>query len=100
MPTPKITPVNDYILIEPEKAAEQTKSGLYIPDSADKNKPQKAKVVAVGPGKIGDDNERMPMSVQVGDTVLYTKYGPTEVKIGQDEYTFIQEGDVIAVITE
>jgi chaperonin GroES len=95
----KIQPVNDYILIEPEKAEEKTASGIYIPDTADKEKPQKAKVVAVGPGKIGKNGERVALSVKVDDTILYSKYGPTEVKLGQEEYFFIQDSDVIAVLT-
>lgn len=98
MTKPKIQPVNDYILIEPEKAAEKTASGLFIPDTASKDKPQKAKVVAVGPGKVGKDGARVALSVTAGDTVLYSKYGPTEVKIGQEEFLFIQESDVIATI--
>jgi len=93
-----IKPVNDYILIEPETASEQTASGIYIPDTADKDKPQKAKIIAVGPGKIGKNGEREALSVAAGQTVLYTKYGPTEVKIDGNEHTFIQESDVIAVI--
>ncbi len=99
MANPKIQPVNDYILIEPEKEETKTASGLYIPDTADKEKPQQAKVVAVGPGKLGKDGKREPLSVKKGDTVLYSKYGPTEVKLGQDEYQFIQESDVIAVLS-
>lgn len=98
MSKPKITPVNDYILIEPETAAEKTKSGLYIPDTADKDKPQRGKVVATGPGKIGKDGKRTELSVTVGQTILYTKYGPTEVKLDGVEYFFIQDSDVIAVI--
>ena len=94
----KIQPVNDYILIEPEKELEQTANGIYIPDTADKEKPQKAKVVAVGPGKIGKDGKRETLSVKTGDVVLYSKYGPTEVKLDKDEYFFIQDSDVIAVL--
>lgn len=90
--------MNDYILIEPEKELEKTASGIFIPDTADKEKPQKAKVVAVGPGKIGKDGKREELSVKAGDTVLYSKYGPTEVKLGEDEYFFIQDNDVIAVL--
>ena len=96
----KIQPVNDYILIEPEKAEEKTASGIFIPDTADKEKPQKAKVVAVGPGKLGKDGKREELSVKAGDVILYSKYGPTEVKLGKDEYFFIQESDVIAIIKE
>jgi len=94
----KIQPVNDYILIEPEKAEEKTASGIFIPDTADKEKPQKATVVAVGPGKLGKDGKRVELSVKVGDAILYSKYGPTEVKLGADEYFFIQDSDVIAVL--
>ncbi len=95
---PKIQPVNDYILIEPEKAEEKTAGGIYIPDTADKEKPQKATVVAVGPGKLGENGERIELSVKIGETILYSKYGPTEVKLGADEYFFIQDSDVIAVL--
>ena len=93
-----IKPVNDYILIEPAEAEEKTASGIFIPDTADKEKPQKATVVAVGPGKLGDDGARAELSVKIGDTILYSKYGPTEVKLGADEYFFIQDSDVIAVL--
>jgi len=93
-----IQPVNDYILIEPETAAEQTASGIYIPETADKDKPQQAKVVAVGPGKMGKDGQRAALSVKEGDVVLYSKYGPTEVKIENVEHTFIQDSDIIAVV--
>ena len=96
----KIQPVNDYVLIEPEKAEEKTASGIFIPDTADKEKPQKAKVIAVGPGKIGKDGAREELSVKAGDIVLYSKYGPTEVKLGADEYFFIQDSDVIAILTQ
>jgi chaperonin GroES len=95
----KIQPVNDYILIEPEKAETKTKSGIFIPETADKEKPQQAKVIAVGSGKLGKDGKRMEMSVKVGDTILYSKYGPTEVKLDGEEYFFIQDSDVIAIIS-
>jgi len=95
-----IQPVNDYILIEPETAAEQTASGIYIPDTADKDKPQQAKVIAVGPGKMGKDGQRTPLSVSEGDIVLYSKYGPTEVKIDGAEHTFIQDSDIIAIVKQ
>ena len=94
----KIQPVNDYILINPEKVNEKTASGIFIPETADKEKPQQAKVVAVGNGKLGKDGKRMEMSVKVGETILYSKYGPTEVKLGNEEYFFIQDSDVIAII--
>lgn len=96
----KIKPVNDYILIEPEEIEAKTVSGIIIPETADKEKPQRAKVVAVGPGKIEKNGERQKISVEVGQTVLYSKYGPTEVKMEEKEYFFIQESDLIAIIEE
>jgi chaperonin GroES len=71
----KIIPTSDHILVEALEE-EITASGIIIPDTASKEKPQKGKVIAVGPGKVGDDNERIEMEVKVGDTVLFTKYGP------------------------
>ena len=85
----KIQPVNDYILIEPEKAKEKTESGIYLSDSGEGEKPQQGKVVSVGPGV---------KNVNVGDIIVYSKYGPTVVKVDDDENFFIQDSDVIAII--
>lgn len=94
----KLRPMDDRILVEPVEEETATSFGLVLPDTASKEKPQKGKVVAVGPGKLSDDGKRMPMSVKPGDTVLYTKYGPTEVKIEGKEIFFLQESDVLAVV--
>jgi chaperonin GroES len=95
----KLRPMDDRILIEPvEEETATTSFGLVLPDTASKEKPQKGRVVAVGPGKFSEDGKRMTMSVKPGDTVLYTKYGPTEVKIEGKEIFFIQESDVLAVV--
>ncbi|RLD12968.1 MAG: co-chaperone GroES, partial [Caldiserica bacterium] len=80
-----LKPIGDKIVVEPEKEEEVTKSGIVLPDTA-KEKPQKGKVVAVGPGKILDNGERSPMEVKEGDTVIYSKYAGTEVKIDDKEY--------------
>jgi len=85
----QIQPVNDYILIEVEKAKEKTDSGIFIPDSAEIEKPQTAKVISVGP-KV--------KNVKPGDTVLYSKYGATVVSVRKEEYYFIQQDDVVAII--
>ncbi|MEK7107381.1 MAG: co-chaperone GroES, partial [Patescibacteria group bacterium] len=79
----KIRPLADRVLVKPEENSdEKSPSGIIIPDTAQKEKPARGEVIAVGPGKIGDDNELIPVSVKVGDTVMFSKYGYDEVKIG------------------
>jgi chaperonin GroES len=93
-----IKPLEDRIVVEPREAEQTTASGLVIPDTA-KEKPQEGKVLAVGPGRFDDDGEkRIPLDVQVGDTVLYSKYGGTEVKYGGQEYLILSARDVLAII--
>lgn len=94
----KLRPLDDRILVEPFEEETATSFGLVLPDTASKEKPQKGKVVAVGPGKLSEDGKRLPMSVKAGDTILYTKYGPTEVKVEGKEIYFLQESDVLAII--
>src|SRR3989344_7644569 len=91
----KLRPMDDRILVEPLEEETSTSFGLVLPDTASREKPQKGRVVAVGPGKLNEEGKRMPMSVKAGDTVLYTKYGPTEVKIEGKEIFFLQESDVL-----
>jgi chaperonin GroES len=93
----KIIPTSDHILVEALEE-EITASGIIIPDTASKEKPQKGKVIAVGSGKVGDDGKRIPLEVKEGDTVLFTKYGPTEVKVDGKEYLVLNESDVLAII--
>ena len=94
-----IQPIGDRILVKPEEANdEKSPSGIFIPDTAQKEKPERGKVIAVGPGKRGDDNELIPVSVKVGDTVMFSKYGYDEVKIGDDEYYIVSESNILAVI--
>lgn len=94
----KLKPMDDRILVEPLEESTQTASGIVLPDTASKEKPQKGRVLAVGPGKLSEDGKRMPMSVKPGNTVLYTRYGPTEVKVEGKEITFLNESDVLAII--
>lgn len=94
----KLRPMDDRILVEPAEEETATSFGLVLPDTASREKPQKGRVVAVGPGKLGEDGKRLPMSVKSGDMILYTKYGPTEVKIEGKEIFFLQESDVLAVV--
>ena len=92
-----IKPLEDRIVIKQVEAETTTASGLVIPDTA-KEKPQEGTVLAVGPGRIDDKGNRVPIDVQVGDTVLYSKYGGTEVKYAGEEYLVLSARDVLAVI--
>lgn len=91
-----IRPLGDRVVLQQKKAEETTKSGILIPDSA-KEKPQEAVVVAVGPGKV-EKGEHIPIQVKEGDTVIYSKYGGTEIKYGEEEYTIVSESDIIAKV--
>lgn len=92
-----IKPLSDYVVAEAEAASTKTASGLYLPDSATE-KPKTAKVVAVGPGKVGDDNERIPMTVKVGDRIIYKSYSTTDIKHEGKEYILVREDDVLATV--
>lgn len=92
-----LQPLADYIVAEQEEAASKTASGLYLPEGA-AEKPKVAKVVAVGPGKVGDDNERVPVGVKVGDRIVYKGYSTNEVKVDNKEYLLISEQDVLAIV--
>ena len=88
-------PLGNRIVVEPIEGEEQVSAGgIYIPDTA-KEKPQQGKVVAVGPGRLTDEGNRVPMEVAVGDTVVYSKYGGTEYKEGDIEYLILREDDIL-----
>jgi chaperonin GroES len=94
-----IKPLEDRIVVKPLDAEQTTASGLVIPDTA-KEKPQEGEVVAVGPGRFNEDGDgRIPMDVSVGDKVIYSKYGGTEVKYGGDEFLILSARDVLAVLS-
>ena len=92
-----IKPLEDRILIKSVEAEKTTASGLVIPDTA-KEKPQEGEVLAVGPGRIDDKGNRVPVDVQVGDRVIYSKYGGTEIKHGGEEYLILSARDILAVV--
>ncbi len=98
----KIKPLGDRVLIEPMSAEEVKKIGkinLVMPKTMDKERPEQGKIVAVGPGKFDEDGERrIPMSVKKGDTVLFTKYGPSEIKVDGKEYLIAEEKDILAIL--
>lgn len=93
-----INPLADRVVVEPvEQLESMTPGGIVLPDTA-KEKPQLAKVVAVGPGKIGDDNKRIPPEVKIGDLVFHAKYGGTTVKHDGREYIILREDDILATV--
>lgn len=93
----KILPTADHIVVEPA-SEEKTVSGIIIPDTATKEKPQKGLVIAVGPGKTGDDNKKIPMEVKEGDTVLFKEWGGTKVKLDGKDLMIFREDDVLAIL--
>jgi chaperonin GroES len=93
----KIRPLHDRLLVERLEEKEVKKGGIIIPDTA-KEKPQEAKVIAVGNGKIGDDGKRIPLDVKAGHKILFGKYSGSEVKIDDKEYLILREEDVLAIL--
>ncbi len=94
----KIKPLADYILIEPVKEEEKTKSGIFLPETANKERPEQGNVIAVGPGKRNKSGQVVPMDVKVGQKVLFTKYGPNEIKVDDKEYLIAKEEDILAIV--
>lgn len=93
-----IKPLSDHILIEPISQEEKTKSGILLPQTVEKERPEQGKVIAVGPGKRLSSGKRVPMEVKKGDKVLFTKYGPSEIKVGDKEYLIAKEEDILAIL--
>ena len=93
-----LQPLEDRIVVKPSEGEEMTASGLVIPDTA-KEKPQEGEVLAVGPGRF-EDGDRVPLDVKVGDKVIYSKYGGTEVKLGGDELLILSARDVLAIVNK
>lgn len=94
-----IKPLEDRILVQPLEAEQTTASGLVIPDTA-KEKPQEGRVLALGPGRIDDNGNRIPLDVAEGDIVIFSKYGGTEVKYNGEEYLLLNARDILAVVTK
>ena len=94
-----VRPLGDRVVVKPitEEAA-KTKSGIIIPETVSKEKPEQGKVIAAGPGRTTDSGVRIPMGVKKGDTILFSKYAPDEVKIDGEEYFIISESSILAII--
>jgi len=93
-----LRPLNDRLIVKAAAKEEKTKSGIVLPDTIDKERPEQGEVIAVGPGRVLDNGQRAAMSVKIGDKVVFKKYSPDEIKIEDVEYLVISEGDVMAVI--
>ena len=98
-----VQPLGDRVLLKPltaEEAGTTTSFGIIIPETVDKEKPEQGTVIAVGPGKRGDDNELIPVAVSVGDKVMFSKYGFDEIKVDGVEYYILPESSILAVLTK
>ena len=91
----KLQPLADRVVVRPIEREEQTKTGIYLPDTA-KEKPQEGEVIAVGPGRKSDDGKVITMDVKVGDIVIYAKYGGTEIKVDDEDLMILRESDILA----
>lgn len=93
----KLKPLHDNVVVKPMSADEVTKSGIVLPETS-KERPERGEVVAVGPGKRMENGEIAPMGVKIGDKVMFKKYSPDEIKIDNEEYLLLSEGDILAVV--
>lgn len=100
----KLKPTDDHIVVKADANEEKTKSGIYIPSTASEERPQMGEVIAVGPGKMTDEGKRLPMNVNVGDRVLFSKYGPSEIRMKPryekdgEELLILNQSDVLAIV--
>ena len=94
----KLKPLHDNVVVKPSSVEEMTKSGIVLPETASKERPERGEVVAVGPGKRLDNGEIAPISLKVGDKVMFKKYSPDEIKIDNEEYLLISESDILAIL--
>ncbi len=96
----KLKPLHNNVIVKTLSQEEVTKSGIVLPDTVDKEKPEKGEVIAVGPGKILDNGQLSSMSLKVGDKVVFKKYSPDEIKIDNEEFLVLSESDVIATLED
>lgn len=94
----KLKPLSNHVIVKAAALEEVTKSGIVLPSTSEKDRPEKGEVIAVGPGKMMDDGKLSPMSVKVGDQVVFKKYSPDEIKIDGEEYLILNESDIVATL--
>lgn len=92
----KLKPMADRLVVKPIEREDVTKGGIFLPDTV-KEKPQEGKVLAVGPGRLSEDGKRIAMDIKVGDIVIYSKYGGTELKVNEEEVIILRESDILAL---
>jgi chaperonin GroES len=95
-----LKPLGDHVVVEIVEHVEKTASGIYLPDTASKEKPQEGKVIAVGAGRVLDNGKRVEPEVKKGDQVVFAKYSGTEFKMGEKEYLILSERDILAIVTK
>ncbi len=93
-----IKPLHDNVVLKPLIEDETTKSGIVLPDTLDKEKPEKGEVIQIGPGKLLENGQRAPMSLKAGDKVIFKKYSPDEVNVQNETYLVINESDILAIL--
>jgi chaperonin GroES len=93
-----IKPLSDHVVIEPVSGEEKTKSGIFLPQTMEKDRPEQGKVIAVGPGKMLSSGKRSEMEVKKGDVVLFSKYGPNEIKVENKNYLIAKQEDILAIL--
>lgn len=94
----QVKPLNDRVLVKPLSVEQSTKTGIIIPETVEKEKPEKGEVVATGPGKLLDNGQRAPMTVKAGDKVVFKKYSPDEIKVDGAELLILEESDILAIL--
>lgn len=94
----KLKPLSNHVIVRAAAQEEMTKSGIVLPGTADKERPEKGEIIAVGPGKLMDNGQLAPMNVAVGNQVVFKKYSPDEIKIDGEDYLILSEDDIVAVI--
>lgn len=94
----QIKPLSNNVLIEPIKEEEKTKTGILLPETAERESPEQGKVIAVGPGKKDKSGKFIPLEIEPGQKVLFTKYGPNEIKVEDKEYLIAKEEDILAIL--
>lgn len=93
-----LKPLNNNVIVKASNKEEMTKSGIFLPDTMNKEKPEQGEIIAVGPGKTDNNGNRIEMSVKVGQKVVFKKYSPDDIKINNEEYLVINENDILAIL--
>ncbi|MCD6360866.1 MAG: co-chaperone GroES [Armatimonadetes bacterium] len=95
-----LRPLGDRVIVKPIREDITTRSGIVLPETAEKERPEKGEIIAVGPGKTLENGQKIALDLKIGDKILFTKYGPTEIKVNDEELLIISESDIMAVIEE